>query len=388
MNYIILTYIAAAIIALLLSIKAYLKIKHPFWSQQPVFHFYNLWYWLKPPGVIDRTKPKMSRFVDLLSVQFSKINEVPNSTIDRFIGFVRSNYLRSSDCNYTPSKNQVLPYFYGHRYKSFLSLYQSLENGNILGAMTTRPVYLTHKNKLRSVYYVDYLCVKRSHRKKDIAPTVIQTHHYQQRRQEPSIHVSMFKREGSLTNIVPLCVYNTRTFEIRDILKDWSTPNLSDYRITHVTSNLTIFDQIFASEKHRFDYFIESDLINLNHLIETKNIFVFCLHAANQTLGLLFFRDLKCKYRDGNSFSLFASLGNMYPEAMAWGAMESLKILTNKSKSLQYICIEEIGDTQNWLELAVGKIGVRDILPPSPTAYYMYNYAAKTIESNKATIIL
>ena len=68
--------------------------------------------------------------------------------------------------------------------------------------------------------------------------------------------------------------------------------------------------------------------------------------------------------------------------------MESLKILTNKSKSLQYICIEEIGDTQNWLELAVGKTGVRDILPPSPTAYYMYNYAAKTIESNKATIIL
>jgi hypothetical protein len=368
--------------------KAYLKIKHPFWSQQPVFHYYNLIYWIKPPGVIDKNKPQLSRYVDLLSVKFDTIDNAPSSTIDRFIGFIRSNYLRSTDCNYIPKKEHILPYFSGHRFKCFLSIYQSLQNGNILGAMTTRPVYLTHKNRLRSVYYVDYLCVKRSERKKDVAPAVIQTHHYHQRRQESEIHVSMFKREGSLTNIVPLCVYNTRTFKINDLLSDWQTPNLSDYRVSLISKNINVLDVVLSREKKRFDYFIESDLININHLMETNNIYVFCLHVMNEPVALLFFRDLKCTYRAGNSFSLFASIGSKDYEAIAWAAIESLKILTNKSKSLQYICIEEIGDICDWIELAVGKVGVRDILPPSPTAYYMYNYADYTVDSKKVTIIL
>ena len=31
---------------------AYFKLKYPFWSRQPVFHYHKLNYWIFPPGII------------------------------------------------------------------------------------------------------------------------------------------------------------------------------------------------------------------------------------------------------------------------------------------------------------------------------------------------
>ena len=33
-----------------------------FWSTQPVFHFYNIWYWMFPPGLVDTKLPKETKF--------------------------------------------------------------------------------------------------------------------------------------------------------------------------------------------------------------------------------------------------------------------------------------------------------------------------------------
>ena len=84
--------------------------------------------------------------------------------------------------------------------------------------MTTRPVQIQIKKTASSSlkmysYYVDYLCVHKHHRNSGIAPQQIQTHYYHQRRMNPDIHVNLFKREGKLTGIVPLCVYSTYLFD-------------------------------------------------------------------------------------------------------------------------------------------------------------------------------
>ena len=51
-------YILAAIITLIILFYAIIKIRFRFWSKQPVFHFYNLWYWMFPPGIIKHDKPE------------------------------------------------------------------------------------------------------------------------------------------------------------------------------------------------------------------------------------------------------------------------------------------------------------------------------------------
>jgi hypothetical protein len=264
----------------------------------------------------------------------------------------------------------------------------------VLGLMTTRPVYMVHKKRERPVYYVDYLCVQKSKRRRDIAPAVIQTHHYHQRREEPRIHVSMFKREGALTNIVPLCAYLTRTFVISTLLGDWARPNFSTYRITPVSNNIELITEVIRGSYGRLSHVIAAHAVNLQRLIQTENLYGYCIHDGGTPAGLFLYRDQKCTYEGGTTTSLFASIGsssiienNDGWDAMAWGAMESLKMLVKK-KGFQYICIEEIGDTTRWMELAVGRKGVRDCCPPSPTAYYMYNFGIRPIDAKDVVVIL
>jgi len=399
MNIHIILYIVTAIVCIFLAFRVYLKVKHPFWSQQPVFHYYNIKYWLAPPGIISKDPPSLSKYVNDLNVKFHTINDTPDSLFTRCVAFIKSNYMRTKMCNYIPDIKHVKPYFEGHLYKSFVSSYMdsevsrdiqkgSIVTDRIMGIMTTRPVYLIHKKRKRPVYYVDYLCVGKSDRRRDIAPMVIQTHHYHQRREEPSIHVSMFKREGALTNIVPLCAYPTRTFEIGNVLQDWRKPNLSTFRIVPVSNNIELIERMIHSAYKQTPYVIHSNLINIQRLIETNNIHTFCLHDGEEPIGMFFLRNMMCSYDGGYTVSLFASIGvDDVRDAMAWGAMESLKILA-KTKGYQHVCIEEVGDTISWLDLAVGRIGVRDSCPPSPTAYYMYNFGMRPIAAKDITIVL
>ena len=52
------------IISVILLIIGIYKIKFPFWSKQPVFHFHNLKYWIIPPGIIQHENPEKNKFYD------------------------------------------------------------------------------------------------------------------------------------------------------------------------------------------------------------------------------------------------------------------------------------------------------------------------------------
>ena len=41
---------------------AFIKIRFRFWSSQPVFHLYNLFYWLWPCGIIQHGQPPKTKF--------------------------------------------------------------------------------------------------------------------------------------------------------------------------------------------------------------------------------------------------------------------------------------------------------------------------------------
>ena len=45
-------YIILLIILIYITFIGYIRFKHKFWSRQPVFHFYNIYYWMFPQRVI------------------------------------------------------------------------------------------------------------------------------------------------------------------------------------------------------------------------------------------------------------------------------------------------------------------------------------------------
>ena len=86
-----------------------------------------------------------------------------------------------------------MPYFEGHNSATFFTFFwqpnvlldvktgRTIDSKMLIGAITSRPltvtIYKTNSPTLVKfdVYYVDYLCVKKGFRKKNIAPQLIQT---------------------------------------------------------------------------------------------------------------------------------------------------------------------------------------------------------------------
>ena len=58
-----------------------IKFKHRFWSIQPVFHIYNIFYWMFPPGIIQTKIPKLTKYYDP-TIFHKNFNDVSEYEID------------------------------------------------------------------------------------------------------------------------------------------------------------------------------------------------------------------------------------------------------------------------------------------------------------------
>ena len=84
-------YIILFIIIILLLIAVY-KLKFPFWSKQPVFHYHNLYYWMFPPGIIQHNKPTINKFYDQ-KIFFSSYLNTPTLKKALFANFIKKQYM-------------------------------------------------------------------------------------------------------------------------------------------------------------------------------------------------------------------------------------------------------------------------------------------------------
>ena len=208
-----LSYFLCFVILIIAIIYTFIRLKYGFWVLQPVFHVYDIKYYFHAPGIIDDSPPlknKYTNFKNIDTIVFSELSSVQKT---RFTNLIKTNYLQNNDNIFSPKTENIFPYFTSHNDKSFVSFYYEdnhmidLKKGtmvvdrSIIGSMTSRPLNVLinnnkyNKNSKFRVYYVDYLCVDKLHRKKGIAPQIIQTHHYNQRYINKDIVVSLFKRE-------------------------------------------------------------------------------------------------------------------------------------------------------------------------------------------------
>ena len=179
------------IVILILSIKVAIAMKWPFWSKQPVFHYWNAMLWLTPNRVINPAPAsKTSRYYDR-NIAFEDINNAKPDTITEFCELVRNHFMRSKEVDFSPSPAIILAHFkYNDRpsHIAYLKSQQSQQSQQqMIGAITGRPLtcYLSetnpsNKGKVLStripLNYVDFLCVDSKHRKKDLAPKLIYTY--------------------------------------------------------------------------------------------------------------------------------------------------------------------------------------------------------------------
>ena len=54
-------YVIGFIITLIILFYIFIKIKYKFWTIQPVFHFYDVHYWFKNIGIINKELPNKNK---------------------------------------------------------------------------------------------------------------------------------------------------------------------------------------------------------------------------------------------------------------------------------------------------------------------------------------
>jgi len=392
----VIQYILLFIFLLVILFLLWIKIKYRFWSIQPVFHFYDFYYWIYNIGIIRHELPEKNRYTNFKSIKTFEIQSITNKCLQEILVLIQLNYFRNGQNKFIPKKENFIPYFKGHFDKTFCSIYlkdipmihnktnDTFIEKQVIGVITSRPLHVQIQNKYSKqvnkfdVYYVDYLCVNKSYRKKGIAPELIQTHEYIQSHSNRNICVSLFKREEELTGIIPLTVYKTYCFKLKHNISTYS--NLKYTLLTGDKQNLYYFYN-FLKEQHTFDILIYPEISNIIELVQTNNISVKMLMDKHNILAVYVFRKTCLQIEKKNVISCIASIKSNYCEKDEFinGFRQCINEFSNK---YGYVTIENISHNN----LLVHCLNLNPIVI-SPMAYFFYNFAYSPFISEKCLII-
>lgn len=403
-------YIILIVAFIVILVVAYIKMRFRFWTLQPVFHVYDFHYYLFPPGIINPELPEKNKYCNFNAIETVKYDAVSELNINKFVRFIRENYLKNAENCYLPKKNNIMSYFEGHNAASFFSFYyedellMNLKKGTtepskkLVGVMTARTLNVvinsaTHSNKGEAnfaVNYVDHLCVDKMYRKKGIAAEIIQTHHYNQRHHNRQITVSLFKREDQLTGIVPLCVYDTYGFDMvgwnRPLAFSMFSPQLSIVECGK--SNIhCLWDFMRENLVSKFDICIQPEISNIMELIRSKNIYIYMLIEDGEVKSAYFYRKTCTFIREKcEALSCFASINcfsKREEDIFIHGYKVALWNICEKN-GFKFAVVEDLSD--NNVIVNALKIKTKPSFV-SPTAYFFYNFAYHTFKPNKCLIL-
>lgn len=393
-------YILIFMILCIILFFMYIRLKYKFWALQPVFHFYDLHYWFVNKGVINKELPEKNMYVNLKKIKTKEFEYIDELTKKQIITLIRLNYFTQNENKYDPKQENIIPYFSGHNSNTYWSYYlepdilidnktgKMIEENKLIGIITSRPLHVQINSKPEfDVYYVDYLCVNKNNRKKNIAPQLIQTHEYNQSHNNKIISVSLFKREEELTGIIPLTVYKTYCFN----MINWGPPKLLDAEFTILTGdkqNIYYLYNFIMEMKKKWDIIIYPEMSNIIELVATNNIFIKMLVINGDIEGAYIFRKT-CTFieKDKEIISCIASIkGSIQINQFIDGFKMSLWSLKENEncKYMRYLTLEDVSDNKyiiNNICLKTHPIVI------SPMAYFFYNFAYSPFKSEKCLII-
>ena len=404
-------YTSLAFFIVLALVFAYFRIKYGFWIYQPVFHCYDIHYMAFPPGIIMHELPQKNKYTNFKDITTRLVSHLDKNNIGRFMNIIKANYLRNGDNVFSPKEINVMSYFIGHNYPCFISFYneqellndeknaQIIEHGKLVGVMTTRPLLVSIKQDASKskekerldfpVYYADYLCVDKSKRKQGVAPQIIQTHEYNQRHKNTHIVVSLFKKEDELTGIMPLCIYKTYGFSVDSWRKP--VPLIASYSLVEIgTKNMYLLVDFMKENMHQFDLFIAPETANLVELVKTENVFIqVTISAIKDRIIAAYFLKKSNTFieRDKEVLSCFGSIQSDECECNDELFIQGFKIafwnVANQYK-FGYAAIEHVSHNRKLIDNISLKTKAEIV---SPSAYFFYNFACPTFNSERTLVI-
>ena len=248
-------------------------------------------------------------------------------------------------------------------------------------------VTLLKKNKSHKtafpVYYIDNLCVKPSHRKKGIAPQMIQTLYHRISRTNPKVQAYLFKREGHLNAIVPLVCYHTYAFDLQRFVP--TSVITGALRLMVIgTQQLNLVVAFLKEQMTQFECVILPDVSNLLHLIKTGKLLLYGLLLGEELIALYVFRPLELYYGTQKAIECIAVISNCLTNEIFVAGFND--ILVNLRTHSEILLIEETAHSKPMITALQQNVYVKENFK-SPTAFFFYNYACYSFAKDKTLII-
>jgi hypothetical protein len=356
-------------------------------------------------GIIQKELPIKNKYTNLKAIKTINTNKLSLPIQKQLLQFLQLHFLNQSNIHFYPTSLSFLPYLTTFSYPSFLSYYiepdiyidqktgKTITESKLIGLITSKPliIYINHVNVIFDIYYVDYLCIHKYYRKKNIAPQLIQTHYYQQSHFNKKIAVSLFKREGELTGIIPLTVFKTFCFTINiNLLSSSKLPN--NYTLlTCDSQNLLYFFNLLQNNHGFWDLSIYPEYANIAELIKSNNIIVKMLmdNDRNEICAFFVFKHTATYIdnKDKQVLSCIASykINKLINDIFISTFLLSIHEIINKNSYYYFINIEDISHNNILIT------SFKQLINPSsiyPTAYFFYNFAYSPFKSNKVFVLL
>ena len=238
----------------------------------------------------------MNKYVNLFFIKTHNVSEMNDTQKTRFCNFIKSYFLRNKHIEYIPEQKHILEYLYASNHPSFISIYKqptllfeketNIDFDEIQSVISARPLHVTINNKPSfPIYYVDNLCVNPAMRNKGIAPKSIQTLTYNLRHNNKKIKVFLFKREGEMTTIIPLCTYKTYGYNV-NTLPLLKIPHSSIQLIEITAKNLQLAIDFMLKRQKFYSCVIVPEITNILNLIKVNNIILYGLIENQQLISL------------------------------------------------------------------------------------------------------
>jgi len=380
-------YYAVALVMSLAGIFVYIKIRYPFWNTQPVLHTYNMFrrIFTRSSHVIQKY-PYKTRWHDTnRAIQTLDVTRMTDDDKRAVAEFLQTHYLTTDRLLFTITAPMIGLYLEGPNAPSFVSIHRELD-GHITGITTSRLLHIhaarTTLDSSLSVYYSDLFCVHReSEPKRHIAETLFQTHEYNVRIHQPSIPVSLFKKEGDLCDgVVPLLEYTTSSFYLRNLALRPLPPHFQMARVAKQNGDLLhdfyhMFSTSSGSDPGLFEVCLLPEVGHFRSLLVAPNtMYMFCLKAGGHIYGIYVFRNAQTHYEDieGDTLELVASVQNTdSADLFLGGFSHALRAIIKEHRQYKMLVVSSVGHNQRILREWTA---YHSAVLETPCALYLYNY--------------
>ena len=325
----------------------------------------------------------------------------------RICNFIQSFYLRKNkNVNYIPSHNSITDYFKYSNHPSYISTYKnqikSISNNSkntgdsiydldeLIGVFSARPLLITLNCKTFPLYYCDNLCIHPRHRKKGIAPELIQTQYYKLRRLNKNINTFLFKREGELTAIVPLVAYESVVYSSQNIIGN-NNSNYKTNTIEITEKNIYLLKQLLIDSKNIFNCIIVPEISVLINLLKTDHIFIYGVFSNNLLVACYIFKYQFLIYNENeHTIECIASINTLNDEKMFFLGFKSslcsvIKRLVELNRPIKRVLLENTSHNHIIIDY-INKLTLQPLLK-TPCAFFLYNYISYTNQPSSCFIL-